>query len=753
MKNLMRIILSALLLFATLCFTKTYAQISEGGIPPSFAYANSLKHAKAPVLIQLDADVDKLRDEDAQNEANGKPLRVAKIITANLTIENSGEWITLPNGQLIWQLTVQTPKALATLLYYNQFYIPFGAKLFIYNKDKTQILGAYNHLTNPINKEFATEFVAGDVFTLEYVAAGNEQAKPRISISGIAYGYNHITTYQDNTIKTFGESASCMVNINCDEGNAWKEQKQGVARTITPIGNYSYYCSGTIVNNTDQDFTPYYLSAHHCFYSSDGGTYAGESGLNQMVFYFNYELPGCQNLSVEPASNTMTGAQMLVDTDINGSSDGALLILNEDIPENYYVYYNGWDYTNVAATNGVTIHHPRGDVKKISTYTTPLVSATWRSDSETGAPDNHWMVRFARTTNGYGVTQGGSSGSPLFNQNGLVVGTLTGGTSLCSSPSDPDLYGKFWAHWDQDKNPAKHMKIYLDPLNKNQNTLEGAFAKKPVASPTNLTATLVGGALNQVQLAWKAPVDEDGLLPPLLSKYLLYRNDIKMGETSSTSYLDQEAGKIGNNLCYKVHALYTDNLESGPSNTACVFVNVPVTGIQLSPTNMDITQGNSYSLSVSVLPNNASNKVIKSWVSSNAQILSVDANGTITANNYGTAVITATTDDGNFTATCKVDVYTIEKGSIKPSEAFSPNGDGVNDYFIIERIKDYPDNELLVFDRSGTLHYTTKGYANDWSGTANTGPYKGKKLPAGTYYYQLIVNDKIDVKKFIVIRY
>ena len=59
--------------------------------------------------------------------------------------------------------------AIALMLYYSDFYIPKGGKLFLYNAEKTQILGAYTHATHPSGGRFATEFVAGDVVTLEYV--------------------------------------------------------------------------------------------------------------------------------------------------------------------------------------------------------------------------------------------------------------------------------------------------------------------------------------------------------------------------------------------------------------------------------------------------------------------------------------------------------------------------------------------------------------------------------------------------------
>ena len=718
-------------------------------------YTNVLKKSQTPVVVYVDENISKLKKEDAKNEANGSPLRVAKIIETDLNMLNSGEWIKLPNGQNIWQLTVKCPDALATLLYYKKCYIPAGGKLFLYNAGKDQILGAYTPRSNPNGKEFVTEFVGGDEFTLEYVAPENNAStddKPIIEISGIAYGYNHIKVYSENTTKNFGTASNCMVNINCSEGDNWQNKKRGVARTVTPIGRYAYYCSGTVVNNTAKDFTPYYLTAHHCFYTTDGSIYAGDEGINMMLFYFNYELPGCEDLTVEPGSNTMFGAKMLVNIDISGGSDGALIRLNQNIPDDYYVYYNGWDRTNTPAQSGVTIHHPSGDVKKISTFKQALTSSKWNSSSEQGADNAHWRVIFAETANGHSITEGGSSGSPIFNQNGLVVGTLTGGSTKCNAPNNPDYYGKFWYHWDQyGSNTDLHMKKYLDPINTGQNTLQGAYSKELLPSPRNLTVSLAGYNEDQANLEWDVPLTESG--DPNVSKYYIYRNNSLIGETNNTSYLDANAGKIGNNVCYKVTALYDNQVESRNSNIACVFIGIPVTDMQIMPSKLRLTAEKTHQMTVSFTPENASNTAMKSWVSSDNDVARVDKNGLVTAVSFGTATITATSEDGNFTASSTIEVYTVDEGSIKANEAFSPNGDGINDYFIIERIEEYPDNELTVFDRSGAIHYRVKGYANNWDGTANMGKFKGKKVPVGTYYYRLKVKDHFDINNFIVIRY
>ncbi len=474
--------LSAIVAFAFLWIismeSNMYAQISEGGTPASFAIQeNTMVRTakKVPYTAQVNFNITQLRAEDQAAEENNTPPRVGIIIPADLNTDNAGEWTTLPDGQHIWRLTVKAPGATATMLYYDRFYIPDGGKLFIYNADHTHLLGAYTSRTNPDDKIFATEFIAGDEIILEYNAPGSQenettplpQDMPHIQITGIGYGYNYLEILKaGNQLNEV--DLSCMVNVNCPEGANWQNQKKGVVATIIPIGTGMFNCSGTIVNNTTEDLTPFFLTASHCFY--DGNIKCTK--WNQIIYSFNAEKAGCSNMALSLNLKTIVGAQLLVELPTNGSSDGALLKLNGSIPADYNVYYNGWDRRNAAASSGVGIHHPDGDYKKISTFTTNVTSATYPS----GATNAHWSVNWTETESGFGVTEGGSSGSPLFNQDRLVTGTLSGGKSSCRNPYNSDLYGKLWYHWDNASIAGtKKMKDYLDPLNSGVETLKGTY--------------------------------------------------------------------------------------------------------------------------------------------------------------------------------------------------------------------------------------------------------------------------------------
>ena len=468
-----------------------FGQISEGGTPPSFAYTSSLKSTKSIDQIEVTAgfDVQKYLRQDTIAEKNGSPLRMAISLPVNVDMLNAGEWTTLPNKQRIWRQTIKSTDAKALILKYKDFYIPEGGQFYIYDKDKTMIIGAFTEKTNPQGGEFSTQIIPGDELTLEYVDSEYSVEQPRIVIDGIGYVYRDVlnvvnnSTESNRTKVTIGSSESCEINVNCSEGNSWRNQQRGVVH-ITMYFNYGassgdtgwYLCSGSLVNNTNNDATPYVLTANHCFFDED---YNVTGNFATAQFYFNYEYKGCTNSGTVVTNQSIIGSQLKTHNLIGNSSDGLLLKLNSNVPLDYKAYFNGWDRNNTAATSGVVIHHPYGDVKKISTFTQTATSSSWNNNKA----GSHWQIYYAQTANGKGVTEGGSSGSPMFNQNGLIVGTLSGGSSYCTAtydkgvlsggPNFPDLYGKFYFHWDKDSDAAQHMKTYLDPTNTGVTTLIG----------------------------------------------------------------------------------------------------------------------------------------------------------------------------------------------------------------------------------------------------------------------------------------
>ena len=207
---------------------------------------------------------------------------------------------------------------------------------------------------------------------------------------------------------------------------------------------------------------------------------------NNGFFYFNYEAPECVNVNI-PNPKTLVGVTLKAHSgdQLTTGSDFYLIRMNENIPDSFHVYFNGWSRTeDYPSPSGVGIHHPGGGLKKISTYTKTLESASWM-----GNPGlTHWEVFWAQTISGHGVTEGGSSGSPLFDSQGRIVGELSGGESGCDSINLnlPDFYGKFAWAWASDGNDStSRLKDWLDPGSTNLFVLDGHYTDSviPIIPP------------------------------------------------------------------------------------------------------------------------------------------------------------------------------------------------------------------------------------------------------------------------------
>lgn len=399
----------------------------------------------------------------------GQPLLESKLYSMNINMDTVGVWTQLADKENVWRLNIHVPDAKGFIISFDDFYLPEGSSLYVYDEKELNNAIVYSNEDNPKGGAYSIENIVGDNVMLEYVAH-NQEEKPRLHFSEIGYKYE---TGVSTELSGYGESGDCMINVNCPEGDFWGKQKKGVLHLRVRRGSNTYLCSGSLVNNTNQDKTPYVLSAYHCF------QYMSLDQIRQTEFFFEYQSPGCEN--ERPKYKYHKGADPLVLNPINTGSDGALLTLADitgvepkvlAIPSNWDVYYNGWDRTNDAnnITSGTIIHHPEGDIKKITLYNKNPISGQWSESDET-PNDTHWIVTYSS-----GATAGGSSGAPLFNQNGLIVGTLTGGDNGCSALTKPDYYGKLWYHWDQGTNADWHMDKYLDPNNTGVTKLEGLAA-------------------------------------------------------------------------------------------------------------------------------------------------------------------------------------------------------------------------------------------------------------------------------------
>ncbi len=448
-------VIGLLLILAALFTGTAFAQVSEGGLPPSFTQSLSLKADVAAVAMPS-VDVAALLAQDEIEKTEGMPFRFGFPFDVNYTLENSGTWEDLPDGGRLWRLKIEAPDAYSINLLYSHYDLPEGAKFFLYSSDLKHVLGAFTSANNKPWPEFATAPVKGDICILEYYEPKEVIGQGIINISRVVHGYKNIFSFDvAKEVTDFGNSGSCNNNVNCPEGTPWQDEKRAVAMILTSGG--SRICSGSLINNVRQDGTPYFLTANHCL-----------GGETTWIFMFNYESPTCSNIN-GPTNMTVSGSIKRANY---ATSDFALLQLAEAPPENYAVYYIGWSNINVASTTSTTIHHPAGDIKKISFDYQAVTSADYLQTSGT----THWRIGNWED----GTTEGGSSGSPLFDQNHRVVGQLHGGYASCTSIT-ADWYGKLSLSWTGGGSASNRLRDWLDPDNTGTTTLDGFDPNATVA--------------------------------------------------------------------------------------------------------------------------------------------------------------------------------------------------------------------------------------------------------------------------------
>ena len=418
--------------FTILTFNILLAQISLEKTPKSllFDLNNSIPDIAMPTINE-----DILWQQDMIENDKNIPFRFGAPIDVSFNLNNSGLWEETELGR-VWRLSITSDNAYSINLLYDRFIIPDGAEMFVYDENMNTVLGAFTSLNNKAHETFSTAPTKGSNTIIEYFEPYDADFNGEIQISRVVHAYKDV--FYPNESRDYGDSGSCNNNVNCPEFADWADEVRSVAMILS--GGGFRLCTGSLVNNVRQDLTPYFLTANHCL--------GGESS---WIFMFNYESPGCNNQN-GPTYMTVQGSTLL---DNSSSSDFALLRLQEDIPESYEVHYAGWDASGNTPSTPVGIHHPSGDIKKIS--------FDYNNASNAG---NYWDVNNWED----GTTEPGSSGSPLFDGNSKrIVGQLYGGTASCTSITY-DTYGKVSTSW------GLGLRDYLDPDNTGTTVMDGMDA-------------------------------------------------------------------------------------------------------------------------------------------------------------------------------------------------------------------------------------------------------------------------------------
>ncbi len=548
-KIVLRIIMLSLFVYSGIL----NAQINSGGQPLS----NLMELGSAYEVVTLPhVDTKTAIEEDAAaSELSGIPYRYGLNVSTNYNLNNSGTWQVLSDGSRIWRLGIKSEDAKSLNLLYDDFYMPKGAYMFVYDLGKTKVIGAFTEINNNADGRFATDLTPGFYTVVEYYEPVYATGSGRISISTVVHAYKDINGFNQT------DELACNINVMCPIGAPWVNQKRSVARMTFAGPGGSFLCTGSLINNTTGDRTPYFLSAQHC----------ESTNWSSLVATFNFESQSCSSNIAGP-TQTMQGATMKA---ANFDTDFMLLQFNNAVPATINAYFNGWDISGNQPVNETAIHHPDGAIKKISYDQNPAASVTGFGGR---LPNGFWLVVWDE-----GMTEGGSSGCPLYDQNQRVVGQNLGGTtSQCANPQIVQKYfGKISESWAHGGSSTNQLKNWLDPNNTGVTTLDGINDLTGVPPVSNFGSNIQnlpigGGSVNFLDYSTNDPVSWSWSFPGGTPSTSTERNPVGISYTGTGAYTVSltTTNSFGSNLKTVVNyitvagvPLNTFSLQSPPSGT------------------------------------------------------------------------------------------------------------------------------------------------------------------------------------------
>lgn len=412
-----------------------------------------------PPMIVLDAlDMKTIINQDFQNDKDkNQPWRYGIVREVPLRISD-GLWTDLPDGGKIWQLIIHSPQAVNLSVNFSAIELPVGSRLQLYNDQRTDVTNSYTGLEHYADGRLGTWFVEGETIWIEYYQPAKVSGMPILEIENIIHGYRMglVTSYYSDLLEN-PESGDCHFDVNCSIGGDFDAEKDLLKKSVAllNLGN-GYLCSATLINNAESDKTPYLLTANHCLENSDPSLWSAR---------FNWISPdpvcGTGEESSDSKTNyTISGASLNAH---NALTDFALVSLTNAIPSSWDVVFAGWDRSDADPLFEVGIHHPNGDIMKVcrddsgAQKMSAFGTEVWLIGGGEYGWGNGWEI---------GTTEDGSSGSPLFNENGKLIGQLYAGDASCDGEGgnyEYDMYGRFGVSWEAGNTEETRLKDWLDP--------------------------------------------------------------------------------------------------------------------------------------------------------------------------------------------------------------------------------------------------------------------------------------------------
>ncbi len=433
-KNL-RLILTILAVAFSL---SSHAQISFGGLP-SAIQTRALRSAEEIPSITITPDTTETVEANQFAFKTDVNIDIAKEASSVVDGEN-----------IVYRLIINSENAKSLNLIFTSLHLPDNAKVYLFRPDGGEIYGAYTNRSFS-GDVFATTPVSGDSIMIQCEVPVSSADSFSATISAVNVGFDELRLLPNS-----GKASFCETDMVCMD-EAVEDQSRSACLIII---NGTRYCSGSLIASDDETAS-FVLTSAHCL--RDNTNRFDSTLANKCVFYFGYSTSICEARFISSYEKSVSGSNVVSS---NHGKDMALLKLSQRPPVDYMTFESGWNVESAPHGPVVCLHHPNGDLLKISISEDDPMPISFETDGLVG--DSHWKIE----TWAVGVTEIGSSGSPLYDRNGLIIGALSGGNSLCTNKGD-DKYWRLNNVWDDPSSMPNSIMSVLDPYRSGIIRMEG----------------------------------------------------------------------------------------------------------------------------------------------------------------------------------------------------------------------------------------------------------------------------------------
>ena len=466
--------------------------VDAEGFPARAAEPVGVASVSFPAL-----DIRTLYENEAQRRAQGNRANFAVRNKTSISPRTYGVAEDLGNGRIGWSLTITCDNA-RNINLGTRYHVPPSTIIFMEDAQGFSPLEPYTAMYNYESGEIWTPPIEGNTLRVyaEVDAQDWDAFADGFEIISVNLGF--ITLGEVIALLPDGgpvtRSNSCHIDVACAEADPYDSMVSSVGMIL--IGG-SGFCSGALMNNTAEDGTPYFMTAWHC-------NAQGSPGSNTVVWNYQNSFcrtpgsgqsgaPGNGSLVQQSAGSTLRMQYPQADT--------VLLRLNSAPDPSWNIDFAGWDRTTAHSTSAIGIHHPNGQEKRIAFEFDQITTGVANLPGQAGILA--WSVNFDE-----GGLEGGSSGSPLYNDFVRVIGVATAvtTTSPVCGPGQSQLYGRLNTAWTGGGTASTRLSNWLDPVGTGQMTLDPLDFDPPRPGPFGLTHPAPGeeGIATEPTMTWEA---------------------------------------------------------------------------------------------------------------------------------------------------------------------------------------------------------------------------------------------------------